>query len=223
MVWLSAQTGSHVTAAPFYREIKEQAYRKELRRMRKIILASGSPRRKELLEQIGIRFEIHKAEGEEVITSSVPEEAVKELALQKAQEVAGKCDGDIIIGADTVVAVDGQILGKPADRADAMRMLRLLQGKEHQVITGVAVLKKKKGKAVHFAEVTKVHVFPMTEEQMERYIETGEPMDKAGSYGIQGKFAVYVSGIEGDYNNVVGLPAGRLYQEALAAGIDLLL
>jgi MAF protein len=223
MVWLSAQTGSHVTAAPFYREIKEQAYRKELRRMRKIILASGSPRRKELLEQIGIRFEIHKAEGEEIITSSVPEEAVKELALQKAQEVAGKCDGDIIIGADTVVAVDGQILGNPADRADAMRMLRLLPGKEHQVITGVAVLSKEKGKAVNFGEVTKVHVFPMTEEQMERYIETGEPMDKAGAYGIQGKFAVYVSGIEGDYNNVVGLPAGRLYQEALAAGIDLLL
>lgn len=190
--------------------------------MRKIILASGSPRRKELLEQVGMEFEIQKAEGEEIITSSVPEEAVKELSMQKAQEVSGKCDGDVIIGADTVVAVDGQILGKPADRADAMRMLRLLQGKEHQVITGVTVVLKENGKTVNFAEVTKVRVFPMTEEQMDQYIATGEPMDKAGAYGIQGKFAVYVSGIEGDYNNVVGLPVGRLYQEVLAAGIDLL-
>ncbi|MCI8429130.1 MAG: septum formation inhibitor Maf [Lachnospiraceae bacterium] len=191
--------------------------------MKKIILASGSPRRRELLEQIGVKFEIHKAEGEEKITSSIPEEAVKELSLQKAKEVSGKYDGDVIIGADTVVAVDGQILGKPADRADAVRMLRLLQGKEHQVITGVTVILKESGKTVSFAEVTKVYIFPMTEEQIEQYIETGEPMDKAGAYGIQGKFAVYVSGIEGDYNNVVGLPVGRLYQETLAAGVDLLL
>lgn len=191
--------------------------------MKKIILASGSPRRRELLEQIGVKFEIHKAEGEEKITSSIPEEAVKELSLQKAKEVSGKYDGDVIIGADTVVAVDGKILGKPADRADAVRMLRLLQGKEHQVITGVTVILKESGKTVSFAEVTKVYIFPMTEEQIEQYIETGEPMDKAGAYGIQGKFAVYVSGIEGDYNNVVGLPVGRLYQETLAAGVDLLL
>lgn len=191
--------------------------------MKKIILASGSPRRRELLEQIGVKFEIHKAEGEEKITSSIPEEAVKELSLQKAKEVSGKYDGDVIIGADTVVAVDGQILGKPADRADAVRMLRLLQGKNHQVVTGVTVLLKKNGRTVNFAEVTKVYIFPMTEEQIEQYIETGEPMDKAGAYGIQGKFAVYVSGIEGDYNNVVGLPVGRLYQETLAAGVDLLL
>lgn len=189
--------------------------------MKKIILASGSPRRKELLTQIGITFEIQKAEGEEVITSSVPTEVVKELSLQKAQEVAAKYGGDVVIGADTVVAADGQILGKPRDKEDAMRMLRMLQGKEHEVITGVAVLLKEKQKVINFAEVTKVHVFPMTEAQMEAYVESGEPMDKAGSYGIQGKFAAYVSGIEGDYNNVVGLPIGRLYQEVLAAGVDL--
>lgn len=190
--------------------------------MRKIILASGSPRRKELLEQIGMKFEIRKAEREEVITSMIPEEVVKELSMQKAEEVAGKYDGDVIIGADTVVASEGQILGKPKDRADALRMLRLLQGKEHQVITGVAALLKENGKVVNFAETTKVRVFPMTEEQMERYIDTGEPMDKAGAYGIQGSFAAYVSGIDGDYNNVVGLPVGRLYQEVLKMGIDLL-
>lgn len=189
--------------------------------MEKIILASGSPRRKELLTQIGVEFEIQKAEGEEVLTSSEPTEAVKELSMQKALEVSEKCDGDVIIGADTVVAAEGRILGKPKDKEDAMRMLRLLQGKSHEVITGVTVLLKKQKRTIRFAEVTRVHVFPMTEEQVEAYVESGEPMDKAGAYGIQGKFAAYVSGIEGDYNNVVGLPVGRLYQEALAAGVDL--
>ena len=189
--------------------------------MNKIILASGSPRRKELLEQIGVTFEIHKTEGEECITSSVPTEVVKELSMQKAKEVAGVCDGDVIIGADTVVAAEGQILGKPKDAEDAMRMLRLLQGKSHEVITGVTVLLMEQQKTIQFAEVTKVHVFPMTEAQMEAYVRSGDPMDKAGAYGIQGRFAAYVSGIEGDYNNVVGLPVGRLYQEVLAAGADL--
>lgn len=189
--------------------------------MKKIILASGSPRRRELLTQIGVAFEIVKAEGEEIITSAVPAEAVRELSGQKAREAAGKCDGDIIIGADTVVAADGQILGKPKDKEDAMRMLRLLQGKDHEVITGVTVLLREQQKTIQFAEVTRVHVFPMTEAQMEAYVESGEPMDKAGAYGIQGAFAAYVSGIEGDYNNVVGLPIGRLYQEVLRAGVDL--
>lgn len=189
--------------------------------MKKIILASGSPRRSELLKQIGVVFEVHKAEGEERITSVIPTEVVKELALQKAEEVAGKWDGDVIIGADTVVAIDGQILGKPRDREDALRMLRLLQGKEHEVITGVAVILKASGKCIHFAETTKVQVYPMSEEQMERYADSGESADKAGAYGIQGRFAAYVSGIKGDYNNVVGLPVGRLYQEVLAEGTDL--
>ncbi len=188
---------------------------------KKIILASASPRRKELLSQIGITFEIIKAEKEEHITSSIPTEVVKELSMQKAKEVAAKCDGSIIIGADTIVAMEGQILGKPKDRADAMRMLRLLQGKKHQVITGVTVLLGST-KTRSFAEVTDVSLYPMTDAQIERYIATGEPMDKAGAYGIQGRFAAYVRGIEGDYNNVVGLPIGRLYQEVLSAGIDLL-
>lgn len=188
---------------------------------KKIILASASPRRKELLSQIGVTFEIIKAEKEEHITSSIPTEVVKELSMQKAKEVAAKCDGSIIIGADTIVAMEGQILGKPKDRADAMRMLRLLQGKKHQVITGVTVLLGST-KTRSFAEVTDVSLYPMTDAQIERYIATGEPMDKAGAYGIQGRFAAYVRGIEGDYNNVVGLPIGRLYQEVLSAGIDLL-
>lgn len=127
----------------------------------------------------------------------------------------------MIIGADTVVAASGRILGKPKDAGDAVRMLKMLQGKEHEVLTGVTLILKKSGQEICFAEATKVHVYPMTEEQIRSYVESGEPMDKAGSYGIQGRFAAYVSGIEGDYNTVVGLPVGRLYQEALAAGIDL--
>lgn len=189
--------------------------------MEKIILASGSPRRKELLRQIGVTFEVVKAEGEEIITSSVPTEAVQELSMQKAREVADRCDGTVIIGADTVVAADGQILGKPKSREDAVHMLGMLQGRDHEVITGVTVILKNSGKVLNFAEVTKVHVFPMTRTQIENYADSGEPMDKAGAYGIQGLFAVYVSGIEGDYNNVVGLPIGRLYQEVLSAGVDL--
>ena len=195
---------------------------KECRNMRKVILASGSPRRKELLKQIGVSFEVCRSGSEEVIASPVPSEAVKELSARKAREVAAACGGDGIIGADTVVAVEGQILGKPKDRDDALRMLALLQGREHEVITGVTVILGASGKTISFAETTKVRVYPMTKAQMERYVDTKEPMDKAGAYGIQGFFAAYVSGIEGDYNNVVGLPVGRLYQEVLAEGIDLL-
>ena len=192
--------------------------------MKKIILASGSPRRRELLTQIGISFEVVKAEGEEKITTDDPEEAVKELAMQKAQEVAGRVDADVVIGADTVVAVDGEIMGKPKDPEDAVRMIHRIQGRDHEVLTGVAVILKK-GEVettINFAETTRGHVFPMTEEEIQSYVASKEPMDKAGAYGIQGLFAAYVSGIEGDYNNVVGLPVGRLYQEVKAiADVDL--
>ncbi|MDO4261717.1 MAG: Maf family protein [Eubacteriales bacterium] len=191
--------------------------------MRNIVLASGSPRRKELLTQIGISFDVVKAEGEEIIGTEPPEETVKKLSMQKAREVSDRTGAAVVIGADTVVAADGQILGKPKDQKDAMRMLRLLAGGAHQVLTGVTViLRAPEGeRTICFAETTTVHVFPMTEAQMRDYVQSGEPMDKAGAYGIQGRFAAYVSGIEGDYNNVVGLPVGRLFQEVLAAGVDL--
>ena len=195
---------------------------KDHEKMKKVILASGSPRRKELLEQIGAVFEVRKTDGEEVLLSRIPEEAAEELALQKAREAAERWEGDVIIGADTVVSADGMILGKPKDREDAFRMLQMLQGKEHEVVTGVALILQPSGRCVHFAEKTRVRVYPMTKAQIERYVDSGEPMDKAGAYGIQGKFAAYISGIEGDYNNVVGLPVGRLYQELLKTGIDLL-
>ena len=207
--------------------------------MSQIILASQSPRRKELLEQIGLEFEICPAKGEEIITKTIPEEVVMELSKQKAEEVAamvssfGQQHKDIttpsdilVIGADTVVAYDGKILGKPVDEADAKRMLMMLSGNTHSVFTGVTlVLIDKTGRAgeLVFYEKTDVKMHTMTEKEIDRYIATGEPMDKAGSYGIQGKCAIYVEKIDGDYNNVVGLPITRIYQELKNIGIDIYL
>lgn len=207
--------------------------------MSQIILASQSPRRKELLEQIGLEFEICPAKGEEIITKTVPEEVVMELSKQKAEEIAALVSSfgenhkeittpsDIlVIGADTVVAYDGKILGKPVDEADAKRMLTMLSGNTHSVFTGVTlVLIDKSGRAgeLVFYEKTDVKMHPMSEVEIDRYIATGEPMDKAGSYGIQGKCAIYIEKIDGDYNNVVGLPISRIYQELKNIGIDIYL
>lgn len=207
--------------------------------MSRIILASQSPRRKELLEQIGLEFEICPAKGEEIITKTIPEEVVMELSKQKAEEVAAMVSSyaemhrdittpsDIlVIGADTVVAYDGKILGKPTDEADAKRMLTMLSGNTHSVFTGVAlVLIDKNGRTgeLVFYEKTNVTMHEMSEAEIERYIATGEPMDKAGSYGIQGKCAIYIEKIDGDYNNVVGLPITRIYQELKKIGIDIYL
>ena len=207
--------------------------------MSQIILASQSPRRKELLEQIGLEFEICPAKGEEIITKTIPEEVVMELSKQKAEEVAamvssfGEEHKDIttpsdilVIGADTVVAYDGKILGKPVDEADAKRMLAMLSGNTHSVFTGVTlVLIDKSGRAgeLVFYEKTDVKMHEISELEIDRYIATGEPMDKAGSYGIQGKCAIYIEKIDGDYNNVVGLPITRIYQELKKIGIDIYL
>ena len=181
--------------------------------MGKLILASASPRRRELLSLTGLPVTVMAGNGEEIISTEDPARAVSELSRQKAEAVLLRAeDGDTVIGADTVVALEGRILGKPADKADAFRMLRMLQGRDHAVYTGVTILKKNSGTApVTFAERTAVHVLPMSDEEIRAYIATGEPMDKAGAYGIQGRFAVYVAGIEGDYQNVVGLPVSRLY------------
>lgn len=182
--------------------------------MRTIILASASPRRKELLEQIGLTFTVIPSEAEEVITKQVPSEVVEELSRQKAEDVAGRIAEGIVIGSDTVVCQNGQIMGKPSDREAAREMLRQIQGNTHSVFTGVTVLVKESGESIShtFFRETKVHVYPMAEQEIEKYLNTGEPMDKAGAYGIQGKFAAYVESIEGDYNNVVGLPVSALWQ-----------
>ena len=196
--------------------------------MAQIILASASPRRSELLRQAGLTFSVIPSQGEEVITSTHPAEVVEELSLQKAQEVADrilKGDADIlsgnsgpvvVIGADTVVAADHRILGKPADRREAREMMTLLQGSIHQVYTGVTLIVAGPGTDLRtrtFHECTDVDVYPMTDEEIEDYISTPEPYDKAGAYGIQGSFGIYIKGIRGCYYNVVGLPIARLVHE----------
>lgn len=189
----------------------------------KIILASASPRRRELLGQIGISFEIRVSNQEEQTTAREPEQVVEELARQKAEAVMDtlkeESEAVLVIGADTVVAVDGQILGKPAEEKQAVEMLKRLSGRSHQVYTGVALLfrpgRETEGgvRRKVFHEATRVEFYPLTEAEVSDYVACGESMDKAGAYGIQGIFARYVKAIEGDYTNVVGLPVGRLYQE----------
>ena len=190
-----------------------------------IILASGSPRRKELLELIGVEFKIITSNKEEVITSTNPEEVVKELSMMKAEDVAEGVTGPaIILGADTVVAHGGRILGKPKDKEDAFRMIRSFAGEDHYVYTGVCIIKKEADgsvKKISFAEGTKVTVYPMSDKEIERYVASGEPMDKAGAYAIQGLFAPYIKGIEGDYYNIVGFPIAGIYQRLKNEGIYL--
>ena len=187
---------------------------------KRVILASGSPRRKELLEMIGIDFEVISGNQEENYKSTEPVEIVKELALMKARYVADKVKMEsqeefLVIGADTIVVLDGKVIEKPKDKIEAFEMLQKLQGRSHLVYTGVAILDysyNQEEKAANFAVETKVNIDSITPEEIEGYIDTGEPFDKAGGYGIQGEFAVFVKGIEGEYYNVMGLPLASLYQ-----------
>lgn len=184
-----------------------------------VILASGSPRRKELLAQAGFTFTVCPAKGEERTTKTLPCDIVCELSHQKALEIAkAQNTSCYVIGADTIVAFENRILGKPKNSADAVRMVSMLQGNTHQVYTGVTLVEVCEDGSLReksFYEETNVHVCPMTEDEIAAYVATGEPLDKAGAYGIQGAFSIYVSGIEGDYFNVVGLPVSRLYHEFL--------
>lgn len=185
----------------------------------RILLASASPRRRELLEQIGLPFEVVVSHVEEIITETEPGKVVEQLSAQKAEAVAeslGEPEETLVIGADTVVAAENTILGKPKDAAHAAEMLRLLAGRTHAVYTGVTlILRGASGETARktFHERTDVSFYPMEEAEIRQYVATGDCMDKAGAYGIQGFCARYISGINGDYNNVVGLPVGRLYQE----------
>ena len=189
-----------------------------------LILASKSPRRRELLAQMGLTdFEIHPALGEELAQPDLPPpELVQALALHKAQEVAQAFaqSGDVVIGADTIVVLDGQVLGKPHDEAHALAMLTALSGREHHVYTGVAVLED--GRALVQVEDTAVWFRNASEGELRRYIATGEPMDKAGAYGIQGRGGLLVSRIQGDYTNVVGLPIVRLASMLAQFGVTVL-
>lgn len=196
----------------------------------KIILASQSPRRSELMKQAGYEFEVIASTVEEKITETKPNLVVEELSMQKADNVLGMILKSVdlslmafddlslmVIGADTIVSKDDVIMGKPKDKDEAYQMIHSIQGSTHQVYTGVTIIVydfntgKKSYKT--FSERTDVNLYPMTDYEINHYISTSDCYDKAGGYGIQGEFAVYVKGIDGDYNNVVGLPIARLYQE----------
>ena len=190
------------------------------------ILASGSPRRKELLAKILPEFEIIPAVSEEVMTKEMPSDIVEELSFQKAEEIFNKTftneeDTLVVIGADTVVSYNHKILGKPSDRSDAYKMVEMLSGKAHSVYTGVSVFWNEKGllKSFTFSERTDVDVASMSADEINWYVGSGECDDKAGAYGIQGLFARFITGIKGDYYNVMGLPVARLYKELKEHGL----
>ena len=183
----------------------------------RIILASKSPRRREILELLGLDFMIETADTDEYCDIREPDALVAALAAKKGKAVIEKklADGEdisdvLFIACDTLVYVDGEFLGKPLDREDAYRMLTKLSGKSHEVWSGIFVYYG--GKSVSRSEVTKVSFCNMTHEEKERYLDSGEPFDKAGAYAVQGKAAVYIKGLEGDYFNVVGLPVNLLYR-----------
>ena len=188
-----------------------------------IILASGSPRRKQLLAQMGIEtFRVISSDADETVEPGLsPARIVETLSARKAEAVAGHAKpGELVIAADTIVALDGAVLGKPADGPEAFRMLSALSGRRHQVYTGVTLLRGGERRTEH--EVTTVTFRELTRDDITRYIATGEPMDKAGAYGIQGCGALLVERIEGDYFNVMGLPVGRLGRMLAGMGIDCL-
>ena len=175
--------------------------------MNTIILASGSPRRRELLELADVPLIVQTADVDETIPEGIsPEEAVQLLAVKKARAVPA--ENQLVLAADTVVALNGKIFGKPHDREEAKAMLRTLSGKTHQVHTGVCIRKGDREEV--FCETAQVTFYALTEEEISRYVDSGEPMDKAGAYGIQGKGAVLVRRIEGDYYTIVGLPIARV-------------
>ena len=195
--------------------------------MKKLILASASPRRRELLEQIGLEPEVLNAHTDEKTDITQPGRMVEELAERKCLAAAGFLNKNAadrkeyyVLGADTVVVCDGKILGKPKDPEDAVNMLRSLQGKKHQVHTGVCVLRicRDHGEIQNdpeqkrlFSVCTEVRVNSMSDDEIRLYVNTGEPMDKAGAYGIQGQFARHIGSIQGEYANVVGLPVSSVY------------
>lgn len=179
--------------------------------MKQIILASSSPRRSELLKQLGLSFRTMTCEVDESAPGEyMPFQTVELLAVRKAMAAARMLEDGLVIGADTVVVLDGRVLGKPADPEDAVEMLSRLQGSCHEVYTGVALIDAGIGKVLVDHERTLVHFRNISEREIRSYVATGEPLDKAGAYGIQGLAAIFIKSLEGCYTNVVGLPLARL-------------
>ncbi len=192
--------------------------------MKEVILASGSPRRKQILEQIGLKFKVYPSDIDEAVEPHDDTgQLVERLALMKAEDVARKVvPGSLVIGADTIVESERGILGKPVDEKEAFDMLLLLSGKRHTVLTGIAVVDTMNHKTLVSHEKTEVMFRPVSEREIHAYVNTGEPMDKAGAYGIQGRGAVFVEKINGCYFNVVGLPAARLCVMLKGMGVEVL-
>ncbi|HEX8853331.1 MAG TPA: Maf family protein, partial [Pyrinomonadaceae bacterium] len=184
-----------------------------------LVLASASPRRAEILTAVGWPFEASAASVDETLQEGEePEAYVRRLAQEKAAAVAATRLFGLVVGADTVVVSDGRVLGKPRDEEDARRMLRLLAGRWHEVLTGVALVRAESGRALVGCERTRVRFGALSEREIEAYVATGEPADKAGAYGVQGRAALFVEAIEGDYWNVVGLPVRLLYKLSQEGG-----
>jgi septum formation protein len=183
-----------------------------------LVLASASPRRQELLRNAGITFEVQPAHiPEDPLSGEAAKDCAERLAREKALAVAVQRPHDCVLGADTVVVVEGQLLGKPSDAADAARMLRMLSGREHRVITGVCLVVN--GQPSVASETTLVTVSEIADKEIADYVASGEPMDKAGAYAIQGIASRWIPRIEGDYSNVVGLPVALVWRMLWHAGI----
>ena len=188
-----------------------------------LILASASPRRKELLANLGLNIKIKVSQVDETMEEDIPPaQQVEKLAERKAAAVASETAEGLVIGADTLVVLAGKPLGKPANRQEAVQMINELQGKSHEVLTGLAVVDAATGQSVVTHQTTAVHFKPMTREQVERYVSTGEPYDKAGAYAVQGKASIFIESIQGCYFNVVGLPVSKLADALRVFGVEIL-
>ncbi len=190
---------------------------------RKIILASGSPQRKKLLETIGLDFEIEKSNYKEDISEKIPAyKLAQKLALGKAQDVAQKHKNAIIIGADSFVVLGKEFLGKPRTPQKAKEMLKKISGKKHQLITGIAIIDTKRNKIFTDYEITEVWLKKLNAKEINSYVKTKEPLDKAGGYAIQGIGSILIEKINGNYTNVVGLPINKVYKYLLKLGVNIL-
>lgn len=191
--------------------------------MRKIILASSSPRRKEIFAKTGLSFEVQASSYEEDMSLDMsPIELSEHLSFEKAKAVAEKNQDAIIIAADSFVVCDNKYLGKPKTEKEAKEMLKMLSGKEYEIVTGASIIDSKDSRSVSFHETIKVFMKELSSETIDRYVKTGEPMDKAGAYAIQGIGAVLIEKIEGDFFGAMGLPLSRLSEELKSFGINIL-
>ena len=191
--------------------------------MKKIVLASASPRRKELLEKIGLEFSVEPSDYEEDISPGMePHKLARTLSLEKARLVAEKYNNALVIAADTFIIVDDQILGKPLTVTEARRMLETINGRQHSVITGFTIVDTSEGRAITRSLETKVYIRKLTSKEIDSYVESREPLDKAGAYAIQGLGSVIVEKIEGDYFNVIGLPLSALTESLKEFGVYIL-